>query len=87
MPKYKVNMARTTWLTAYVEADNEDEALEKAYGVVPPFTAQESGWGSFDKWTADADEWQPLDEFYSAYGTYDAKEHGPVVELAGEDGS
>lgn len=81
MPKYKVNMARTTWLTANVEADNEDEALEKAYDVVPGFSAQESGWGSFGKWAAEADEWRPLDEFHE---NYDPQEHGPVVELAEE---
>lgn len=85
MPKYKVNMARVTWLTAKVEADNEDEALEKAHEVVPPFSAQESGWGSFKKWTADADDWQPVDEFYNAFGEYDAKEHGPVVEVAEDE--
>jgi hypothetical protein len=83
MPKYKVHMARTTWLTANVEADNEDEALEKAYTVVPPFSAQESGWGSFEQWTADADEWMPIDEFHG--DEYNAKEHGAVVELVEED--
>ncbi|HEY9369936.1 hypothetical protein [Streptomyces sp.] len=86
MPKYRVNMARVTWLTANVEADNEDEALEKAYGVAPPFSAQESGWGSFKKWSADADEWQPLDEFYPSFGQeYDAEKHGAVVELSEGD--
>lgn len=81
MPKYKVHMARTTWLTANVEADTEEEALEKAYDVVPGFSAQESGWGSLGKWTADADEWQPIDQFHEHY---DPKNHGPVVELVEE---
>ncbi|MER7361886.1 hypothetical protein [Nonomuraea wenchangensis] len=84
MPKFKVYMARVTWLVATVEADNEDEALEKAHEVVPPFSARESGWGSAG-WSADADEWQPVDEFHAAFGEYDAEQHGPVVELADDD--
>ncbi|MEU4575970.1 hypothetical protein [Nonomuraea sp. NPDC023979] len=82
MPKYRVQMARVTWLTANVEADNEDEALEKAHGIAPAFTARECGWGSVDKWTADADEWQPLDKFYAAFGEYDPEQHGLVIECA-----
>lgn len=78
MPKYKVYLARTTWLTAHIQADTEGEALEKAYEVVPVFTADESGWGSSGAWSAEADEWLPIDEFYSKY---DPAEHGPVVEL------
>lgn len=84
MPKYKVEMARVTWLTATVEADNEDEALEKAHEVVPPFSARESGWGERG-WTADADEWAPIDEFYNTFGEYNAKEHGVVVEPAEDE--
>ena len=84
--KYKVNMARVTWLTANVEANNEEEAIEKAYEVAPSFTARESGWGSFDAWTADAEEWTPIDEFYNAFGSqkYDSETHGPVVESGKE---
>jgi hypothetical protein len=82
VPKYKVNMARVTWLTANIEADSEDEALEKAYEAAPPFTAKEGGWGSLGKWSASADEWAPIDEFYAAFGEYSAKEHGPVIEVA-----
>ncbi|MGN9782810.1 hypothetical protein ACTMTF_15360 [Nonomuraea sp. ZG12] len=85
MTKYKVNMARTTWLTAYVEADDEEQAIEAAHEEVPALTAHEAGWGSFGKWAADADEWQPVDEFYAPYGGYDRKEHGPVVELDERD--
>ncbi|MEU4224327.1 hypothetical protein AB0F17_08540 [Nonomuraea sp. NPDC026600] len=80
MPKYKVNLARVTWLTAYVEADNEDDALEKAYNVVPPFTDQEAGRRQFDHWTASADDWLSLEDFYNAFNTYDAKQHGLMVE-------
>lgn len=78
MAKYKVNLARTTWLTVNVEADNEDDALDQAYAEAPEFTAQESGWGSFGKWSADAAEWQPVDEWWGS--DYDEKAHGPVVE-------
>jgi len=86
MPKYKVNLARTTWLTATVEADNEDEALKKAYAVAPRFSAQESGWGSFEKWSADADEWMPIDDFYNTLDSeYSEATHGPVVRLAEGD--
>lgn len=85
MPKYKVQMARVTWLTANVEADNEDEALEKAHEVVPPFTAKEGGWGSLGKWHASADEWVPLDEFYNAFTEYDKKTHGAVVVAVDDD--
>lgn len=78
MAKYKVHFARTTWLTATVEADDKDAALETAYDVLPPFTAQESGWGYTD-WSADAGEWLPIDEFGD---DYDEKRDGPVVEEA-----
>jgi hypothetical protein len=78
--KYAVEMARTTWLTAYVEADDDEGAVEAAFGEVPPFTAMESGWGSFGKWSADADEWQTLDEFYGP--DYAPSVHGSVVRPA-----
>ena len=79
MPKYKVYMARTTWLTVNVEADNEDEALEQAYEAAPKFSANEAGWGSLGKWSADAGEWMPVDEFKGS--DYSPQSDGPVVEL------
>jgi hypothetical protein len=83
MPKYKVNMARTVWLTANVEADDEESALEAAHEVVPGFSAIESGWGSHGKFSADGDPWVPIDEFYGS--EYNKKLHGPVVELDEDD--
>ena len=81
MALYDVHMARTTWLTMHVEADDEDQALEEAYQEAPTFTAHEGGWGSFGKWDADAGEWEPIDEFHNwAEKGYDPKAHGPVVE-------
>lgn len=85
MPKYEVRMARTTWLTAHVEAPDADAALEEAYEVVPPFTAQEGGWGSFGGWSADADEWRPIDEFYSDWtGQVYDDSSGPAIEQVEE---
>jgi hypothetical protein len=81
MPKYKVHFARTTWLTATVEVDDEADAVEAAYEVLPPFSAQEGGWGG-SGWSADAGEWLPLDEFSS---DYDSKRDGKVVEEATDD--
>lgn len=82
MPKYRVQMARVTWLTAHVEADDEESAIDAAHEVAPGMTAADTGWGSFGKFTADADEWLPLDEFYQVSDvTYDPNVHGLVVEL------
>ncbi|MEU5878215.1 hypothetical protein [Spirillospora sp. NPDC047279] len=78
--KYRVNFARTTWASVFVEAETEDEAVEAAFEELPEFTARESGWGSFGKWSADADDWMTVDEFYGP--EYETGQHGPVV---GED--
>ena len=78
MAKYRVQFARTTWLTAEVDAEDEEQALEEAYEIVPGFTAHEAGWGSTG-WWADADEWMPMDEFLG--DEYSEKAFGPVVEL------
>lgn len=83
MAKYRVQFARTTWLTANVEAEDEEQAIDEAYGVVPGFTAHEAGWGSHDKWSADAGEWAPVDEFLGE--GYSEEIYGPVVELVEED--
>ena len=79
MPYYDVRFARTTHLTVHIEADHPDEALELAPEEVPEFTAREAGWGSFGTWSAGADDWQTLDEFYKPYSV---KKHGKVVEEA-----
>ena len=82
MPKYKVQMARTTWLTAHVEADDEESAIDAAHEVTPGMTAAETGWGSSGRFTADTDDWLPIDEFYQAFEiAYDPDVNGPVVEL------
>lgn len=45
MPKYQVNMPKIIWLTIDVEADNEEQAQEKAWDEAPAFCAQCTGWG------------------------------------------
>lgn len=80
MPAYQVRFARTTHLTANVEAANEKEALEKAQAVLPEFTANEAGVSSFGKWSADTEGWVPVDKFHKPYS---AKKHGKAVEEVG----
>jgi len=61
MPKFKVPMVKT--ITAYVnvEADNEDQAYEKALDNAPEICAICTGWGS-DSWSVDADaDWEESD--------------------------
>ncbi|TDB90939.1 hypothetical protein E1264_03800 [Actinomadura sp. KC216] len=82
MPRYRVNLLRTTFLTAYVEAEDEDQAIDEALAEAPGFSAIESGWGSFGKWSADADEWLLPSQFYE---NYREDEHGPDVE-PGQEG-
>jgi hypothetical protein len=59
MAKYTVYQTTTASWSVEVEADDEDEALEKAYAAaVPDICAQCSGWGRDyslelgDEWTA-----------------------------------
>lgn len=78
MKKYRVQFARTTWLTAFVEAEDEDQALELGFDELPPVTAYETGWGSMGKWSAEVGEWEYLDEFYGR--EYSEEAFGPVVE-------
>lgn len=81
MRTFRVHLARTTWLTVNVEADDEDQALEQAYDIAPVFSAAESGWGSYGQWSADAEEWMSLEDFYNAYGgEYNPERDGETVE-------
>jgi hypothetical protein len=66
--KYAVQFARTTWLTAYVEAETPDDAVEAAYDNLPEFSAHESGWGNEGVWSASADDWLTADEFALSNG-------------------
>ncbi len=76
--KYRVNMAKTIWLGVEVEADDEHDAIEKAFENEPRrMCAQCGGWR--EKWSiSDDDEWLPLDEWHGE--GYDPKEHGATVE-------
>ena len=87
MAKYRVNFATTKWCTVDVEAEDEASAIDEAYQELPSLSAQESGWGSFGRWSADQDEWLPVDEFFQVWkGEYNEEEDGPVVELE-DDGA
>jgi hypothetical protein len=55
MPKYQVSMPKVIWLTIDVEADNEEQAQEKAWDEAPgSICAQCTGWGS-EGWSIDDD--------------------------------
>lgn len=63
MAKYAVSMEETCWVTVYVEADSEDEALEKGYEAAPDgICAHCTGWGTEwgrdheGPWGSDRDE-------------------------------
>jgi len=45
MPKYQVSMPKIIWLTIDVEADDEEQAQEKAWDNAPSLCAQCTGWG------------------------------------------
>ena len=53
MPKYQVSMPKIIWLTIEVEADNEEQAQEKAWEAGPSLCASCSGWGY--EWSIDDD--------------------------------
>lgn len=79
--KFKVEFARVVYSTVTVEAEDEDSALDAARDELPEFSAQESGWGR-DGYSADADDWLPLEEFYSVWG---GEPPGPTVYEAEAD--
>jgi hypothetical protein len=77
MPTFDVHFVRLTNAVVTVEAEFEDDAIERAYEHLPSFSAHEAGWG--DKYfSADADEWMTPDEYF--YDDYSEDKYGPVVE-------
>ena len=69
MPKYKVHFTGYASWGATVEAEDEEEAVDKAYDAAPSICAQCSGWGYAahdyleisDDWEADYDNVELLD--------------------------
>jgi hypothetical protein len=57
MPKYRVHMSATATQTVTVEADNEEQAIERAHDEgTTSVCAQCSGWGK--QWSLDLDEFE-----------------------------
>lgn len=60
MPQYQVHMSTVSSFSLTVEADDPDDAIEKAFGDSPTICAQCSGWGKGygldlgDTWEPDA---------------------------------
>ncbi len=77
MATYRVNYTSGAFLSIAVEADNEEDAIDKAYEEVPSgVCAQCSGWG--EKWSLDVgDDWELLP---SEEGS-----PNPALESGGED--
>jgi hypothetical protein len=77
MAKYRVNLLRVDSFAMDVEAENEEEAVEKAMEETPGLCAQDGGWGK--PWSVDEGEWMMLEDFH---GTgHNAKLHGKSAEL------
>lgn len=58
MPKYRVYLETTASFTIEVDADDEDAALDAAYGEARGVCAQCSGWGQ--PWGLDLGEWEEI---------------------------
>lgn len=57
LPKYEVDMSGWASFGVTVEADNEEEALDKSYEYTPSICAQCSGWGQ--PWYLEiSDDWE-----------------------------
>ena len=56
--KYRVSMETGAWMSITVEADDPDEAIERAYEEIPgDICAHCSGWGQ--TWSRElSDDWQ-----------------------------
>lgn len=66
MPKYRVSIPKVVWLTAHVEAEDEELAIEAAYEIAPSLCAHCSGWGS-DEWSVDEDEWGGIQDIHENF--------------------
>lgn len=76
MPKYRVNLLRVDSFVMDVEADNEEEAVDKAFDETPSLCAQDGGWGK--PWGVDEGEWVMLEDHYGT--DYNADRHGKTAE-------
>lgn len=84
MNKHQVSMHRVDNGNAYVLAENEDEAVEKAFEAMPFLCAQCAGMGYGSKASVDEGEWE-LDEDLT-YKDYDGNfTELKAVKLVKED--
>lgn len=62
MAKYDVSMTTRAYAIVTVEADNEDDAMERAFEEGPTsICAQCSGWGM--PWSLDLGDWDIADDY------------------------
>jgi hypothetical protein len=78
MSRYRVRLVRQDSYGVTVEADNEEEALEKAFNEAPYLCAQCSGWGDSNNGCVDASDWEMPEDFYS---NFTEEWYGKTVEL------
>jgi hypothetical protein len=76
MAKYRVSLLRVDSFVMDVEADNEEDAVEKAMDETPGLCAQDGGWGR--PWGVDEGEWMMLEDYYGT--DYSEKRHGKSAE-------
>lgn len=58
MARYSVPFSTGASTVVYVEADNAEEAIEKAYESLPYVCAQCSGWGTTKNSGVDIGDWE-----------------------------
>ena len=76
MAKYRVNLLRVDSFVMDVEADDEEQAVDKAFNEAPSLSAQDGGWGR--PWSVDDGEWLMLEDFHGP--AYNPKRHGQTAE-------
>lgn len=81
MRKFKVELARVDWITVTVEAEDEEEALDKVMEEgVRGLCAYCSGYGPESDTVISADDPVPIDEFHKGWRqAYDEETDGKVV--------
>lgn len=79
MPKYRVNFQTVASMSITVEADNEGDAIDKAYEGIPSGVCTQCG-GWDQNWSLDLGEFETIDQFQG----YDPKHDGLPVELIEE---
>lgn len=55
MPRFEVEIPKMIWFTLYVEADDQESAIDAAMDEAPGLCTNCSGWGQ--DWTIDEDDW------------------------------